>query len=131
MPLLDDLAAYIAAQGFGMVGVGIRTVRTPDVPDQVIVLKDAPGYPPDPVTTLERPGVRIVVRDAGDDAGLQTARNQAYALRKLLHQKVGLTLNGVAYRRIDCTVSEPAYVGTDSRGRAYYEVRFVVTKEAE
>jgi hypothetical protein len=130
MPLLDDLAAYLATQSIGTVGTTIFSPKMPDKPDVCISLQERPGYAPDANTTLEYPGVRIICRNVDTDAGILAAFTKAYAIKKLLHRKVGLTLNGTLYHRIDAT-GNPSWNGQDNRGRPQYEISFICIKEEE
>jgi hypothetical protein len=132
MPLLDDLATYLAAQSIGTVGVDIFTVKMPDSPSVCICLSARPGLAPDTVTTREAPGVRIQVRNVDTKAGSLAAFTKAYEIKKLLHRKTGLQLGTALtlYHRIDAT-GEPGWVGSDSKARPIYEVSFICHKEEE
>jgi hypothetical protein len=131
MPLLDDLAAYLETQAIGTVGVDIKTVKVCDQPDVCVFLLDRPGVSQDEITTIERPGVRILCRNVDTDAGILAAFTKAYAIKKLLHRKVGLSLgSSVMYHHI-MAVGNPTLNGQDQRGRPIYEVNFICTKEEE
>lgn len=128
MPLLDDLAAYLVTQGIGTVDVDIYAGKLPDQPDACIALQARGGLAPDIITTIEQPGVRMLVRDVDTPAGMAAANARAYALKLLLHRSVGLVLNGILYHRIDA-IGNPQFIGQDQRGRPKYEISFIVTKE--
>ena len=130
MVFLDDVAAYLATSGIGTVGATIFTVKMPDAPDVCISLVERAGMAPDPITTIERPGFRVLCRNVDTDAGALAAYNKAYAIKKLLHRAVGVTMGTTLYHRIDAT-GNPTFNGQDQRGRPIYEVSFIATKEDE
>ena len=130
MVFLDDVAAYLAANSIGTVGTHIFTVKLPDSVDEGILLQERAGMAPDPITTIERPGFRVLCRNVDTDAGALAAYNKAYAIKKLLHRAVGVTMGTTLYHRIDAT-GNPTFNGQDQRGRPIYEVSFVATKEEE
>jgi len=130
MVFLDDVAAYLATSGIGTVGSTIFTVKMPDAPDVCISLVERAGMAPDPITTIERPGFRVLCRNVDTDAGALAAYNKAYAIKKLLHRAVGVTMGTTLYHRIDAT-GNPTFNGQDQRGRPIYEVSFIATKEDE
>lgn len=130
MVFLDDVAAYLATSGIGTVGSTIFTVKMPDAPDVCISLVERAGMAPDPITTIERPGFRVLCRNVDTDSGALAAYNKAYAIKKLLHRAVGVTMGTTLYHRIDAT-GNPTFNGQDQRGRPIYEVSFIATKEDE
>ena len=131
MPLLDDVGAYLEAQSIGHVGVDIFTAKMPHSPDKCIALYELPGFGPDPITTLERPGIKIRIRDVDTDAGIAAAIAKGYAVKKLLHRKVALSLgSSVLYHRIDAT-GNPGWVGQDAKGRSLIDINFIMCKEEE
>lgn len=130
MVFLDDVAAYLATSGIGTVGATIFTVKMPDAPDVCISLVERAGMAPDPITTIERPGFRVLCRNVDTDAGALAAYNKAYAIKKLLHRAVGVTMGTTLYHRIDAT-GNPTFNGQDQKGRPIYEVSFIATKEDE
>ena len=134
MPLLDDVADYLEAQSIGHVGVDIFPGKMPDQPNACIALYELPGFGPDPITTMERPGIKIRIRDSDTDlntsTGIAGAMTKAYAIKKLLHRKVGITLSGVLYHRIDAT-GNPGWIGQDQRGRNILDLNFIMCKEEE
>jgi len=130
MVFLDDIAAYLQTNGIGTVGTHIFTVKLPESVDAGILLQERAGMAPDPITTIERPGFRVLCRNADTDAGALAAYNKAYAIKKLLHRAVGVTMGTTLYHRIDAT-GNPTFNGQDQRGRPMYEVSFIATKEDE
>ena len=113
MVFLDDVAAYLATSGIGTVGATIFTVKMPDAPDVCISLVERAGMAPDPITTIERPGFRVLCRNVDTDAGALAAYNKAYAIKKLLHRAVGVTMGTTLYHRIDAT-GNPTSTGRTS-----------------
>ena len=131
MPLLDDVAAYMATLSLGTVGVDIFAGKMPHSPDKCIALYELPGFGPDVITSLERPGIKIRIRDVDTDAGISAALAKGYAIKKALHRKVGVSLgSSVLYHRIDAT-GNPGWVGQDQKGRSLIDVNFIVCKEEE
>lgn len=130
MVFLDDIAAYLATGGIGTVGSTIFVAKMPDSPDVCISLVERAGMSPDPITTIERPGFRVLCRNVDTKAGNQAAYAKAYAIKKLLHRKVGESIGGVLYHRLDAT-GNPTFNGSDQRGRPIYEISFIATKEDE
>lgn len=132
MAFLDDIAAYLEMQGIGTVDFDIFAPKMPDTPDVCISLSERAGSAPDAITTIERPGFRVLCRNVDSAAGIQAAYAKAYAIKKLLHGSVGLTLGTAQtlYHRIDAT-GNPTYNAQDQRGRPIYEISFIATKEEE
>ena len=130
MVFLDDVAAYLATNSIGTVGADLFTVKMPASPDVCVSLVERAGMAPDPMTTIERPGFRVMCRNVDTDAGTLAAYSKAYAVKKLLHRAVGVTMGTTLYHRIDAT-GNPTFNGQDQRGRPIYEISFIATKEDE
>jgi hypothetical protein len=130
MAYLDDIADYIQTAGLGTIGEDLFTAKMPDSPDACACLTERSGIAPDAITTIERPGFRVLCRGEDSDAGISAAFAKAYAIKKLLHRAVGLTLGTTLYHRIDA-LGAPSYNAQDDRGRPIYELSFVATKEEE
>jgi len=130
MVFLDDIASYLQTNGIGTIGATLFTVKLPENVDAAVLLQERAGMAPDPITTIERPGFRVLCRNVDTDAGALAAYNKAYAIKKLLHRAVGVTMGTALYHRIDAT-GNPTFNGQDQRGRPIYEVSFIATKEDE
>ena len=132
MPLLDDLAAYLETLSIGTVGTDLFPGKMPEQPDICVCLYQLAGMGPDPITTLERPGVKIRIRNLDTDSGIEDAIAKGYAIKKALHRKTGLYLGtpSCLYHRIDAT-GNPDWIGQDKKGRSIIDVNFIVLKEEE
>ena len=62
--LIDQVAAYLEAQGEGVVGTSIFKVHRPSSPLACVSLHATGGYPPDTYTERERPTVMVFARAA-------------------------------------------------------------------
>lgn len=136
--MLDEVGAYLAAQGVGTVKT---TSNDPAWPiylggmfpgdrDDAITLAEGPGEPPlDEMgstvgaVAAEAPSLVVQVRSAS----YQTARSKAEAAWTKLHKYSG-TLSGVRYLLIEARQS-PFPVGRDEDGRWIIGCNYSVAKE--
>ena len=107
--LIDQVAAYLEAQGEGVVGTSIFKVHRPSSPLACVSLHATGGYPPDSYTERERPTVMVFARAAIPDDALR----KAYAVFGKLHRQQNLDLGGDLWALTIEAMSSPAYVGTE------------------
>ena len=112
--LIDQLAAYLAAQGEGTVGTDLFKLHRPSSPLACVSLHATGGYPPDTYTERERPTVMLFARASTPDGALR----KAYGLYRKLHGKQSLDLGGGLWALTIEAVNSPAYVGTEQAGNA-------------
>ncbi len=124
--LVDDVAAYLASQGFGTVGTDIFKGEYPESPNALIWLHHGGGEHPRRAWAGERPTLQIVVRDLTFDDAYVTA----YELFNLLHGLTSQTLGGCSYYDFDA-VSSPEQRGVDKNGRTEFVLNFRVLKNVE
>lgn len=127
--LLDELSAYLQAQGIGTAGTDLFSGILPDVPDACVSLHEYGGV--GPVHTLgggnakyERPRVQVVVRATTYSA----ARTKIETIYKLLDKLANTTLSSVRYLSIDA-VHSPAFMERDANNRVKMFVNFQIHKE--
>ena len=122
--LLDDMATYLSAQGFGTIYKDFM----PASPDSAIVAYIQPGLAPvhtmEPPHVLEQPRVQVTVRNES----LQTAHQTAKAVYGALNGLRTQTINGVVYHWITA-LSEPYVVGRDMNDRFLVACQYDVKKD--
>jgi len=129
--MLDDIAAFLEAEGVGVVGTDIFKAIHPDTaPETSMTIYEYAGRPPmdqfgeDDVPSIERPGLQVIARSPN----YQDARNflqDAYnALCKIANEVLGTTL----YERVQ-PVQSPFPMGRDANSRALVTVNFSVWKD--
>lgn len=125
MPMLDDIATYLAQQGITQ---AIHKGYMPDEPDNVVGLFEYGGEPSeltmgdgDPV--IERPGLQVRVRDMD----YQQARAVIGSIIAVLHGATSLTA-GDGYLLIRANQS-PASIGRDANNRSELVVNFSIIRE--
>jgi hypothetical protein len=126
--LLDDIAAYLQAQGIGTVGTDIHKGFLPDQPDDLVALFEYAGSPTEltmcDAPALERPGLQVRVRNRTYPA----ARATIAAAVDALHGLADVTLDGTRYLLIRANQS-PASIGLDQNNRSELVCNFNVIKE--
>lgn len=110
--LIDQLAAYLQAQGQGTVGTDVFKVRRPSSPLACLSLHPTGGYPPDRYTAREKPTLMIYARAGSPDDALR----KAYSVFNLLHRSQHLDLGGGLCALTIEAVGSPAYLGTERAG---------------
>lgn len=133
MPLLDEVAAYLQAQGLGTVGTDLFKSRLMDIntPAFCTALFETAGIGGQRVhdvagINLARPGLDVLVRAATD--GYAVAEARAVAIHAALAAVANQDLSGTRYLALD-PLSPPQNVGMDAHNRVLIEIRFLVTKE--
>ncbi len=112
--LIDQLAAYLQAQGEGMVGADLFKINRPAAPLACVSLHATGGYPPDRYTEREHPTVMLFARAATPDAALR----KVYSLYRKLHGQQNVDLGGGLWALTIEAVASPAYVGTEQAANA-------------
>lgn len=134
MSYLDDIAAYAAANGFGIFDLSDDYVQPtifvnpeddfPMVPDQMISFTDRAGTLDWTFTQYTvRPSVTAVIRGLVND--YDSAHDQAWALFNLLAPIANQVIGGTSIQTINPT-STPTYLTLDSQSRTQYTVDFQV-----
>lgn len=107
--LVDQLAAYLQAQGEGAVGVDLFKLHRPSSPLACVSVHATGGYPPDRYTAREHPTVMLFARAGTPDAALA----KAYRLFGTLHRRGNLDLGGGLWALSIDAVNSPAYTGAE------------------
>ena len=119
--VLDEIGAYLAANGIGTVGTDLFLGFLPDTPDAAVAIYETGGMEPyramrssagQPVA--ERPSIQVVCRNVAYE--YQTARTTADSAWKLLEGLGDTTLAGVRYLWA-AAVQSPFLMGRDDSGR--------------
>lgn len=137
MPLLDELASFMATAGLGSVGASIFKGTLPDVAGTAIGLVEYGGAPPlrraggdNQGTLAELPRVQALVRSTD----YQTARATAQAVvaacdwlgpRTLTASSGG---SGTAYAAIEVLQRPPLFLGYDANDRVRFAVNIQATR---
>ena len=128
MPLLDDISAYLASAGLGLVeGTNLFKSRLPDSPDLAVAIFEWGGQPNEKTMAshpgqaiLERPSFQVLVR--GDRQNLVSGSySAARVLAESIYRKLdgySGTLSGVAYQFIEAA-APPSHITTDDNDRPH------------
>lgn len=123
MPFLDEIAAYLAAQGHGVVGTDLFEGMLPDDPDTLISLFETPGAM-----------TRVSLVDRAEERSMQvrtrsgsyaTARAKVEAIYALLHGKAQTTLGGGEFVLIEAR-QPPFSLGRDVKQRHSFATNYRV-----
>jgi hypothetical protein len=127
--IVEELAAYLTAQGLGTLNVDMWLHVSPDEPDEQMTIIEYAGDEPDYVQNermvdTENPRVQIAVRSAQP----QVARLRAELVYQSLMKIKNELVNGT--RILQCVpVDNPALAGRDESGRFLVTTNFRVKKE--
>jgi len=127
--IVEEIAAFLTAQGLGTKNVDMWLHVTPDEPDECLTIYEYAGEEPEFVhddvsVDTENPRVQIAVRSAQP----QVARLRAEQVYQALMTIRNEMLNGT--RILRCVpVDNPALVGRDESGRFLVTANFRVKKE--
>lgn len=124
--LLDDIAAFLAANNIGVVGSNIFKGQMPDKPDDCVALYEYGGSPRGLVwngVQLEYPGLQVMVRSKN----YSVARQKIEQITNILHGLSGM-LGTTRYLLIRAKHS-PESLGRDAAGRVELVVNYEVNKE--
>lgn len=122
---LDQIAEYIAANGFGETNVNNGTVNIfagiyPATPDNAIaVIGNTGGTPHLDIPDFQYPRFQVVVRNTDYYTAAQVIRD----IRTLLHDKLAVTLTNfyVLWIRAE---QEGQSIGQDEEGRFEFTINF-------
>jgi hypothetical protein len=118
----SDIAARLAAQGFGTVGTNIFVNYKPPTPDNLIVVSGYAGQAPERTHDTSgnaRPSVQVWVRNTSAANGRTIIGNIWNNLDGLSN----ITLSSTFYPAIDA-ISSPESTGKDENGRQEYATNF-------
>lgn len=139
MPAVDDVFAYLTAQGLagGTTGWDLKKRRMMDgtgVADQMIVLHEDGGPTPEIKvadglgdSAMKDVGVFVTVRAGqwkSDDS-----RAKAQAILDLLHGKLATTIGSTTYLRVMALTPEPVWIGFDEQSRPQHTIAFRLLAE--
>lgn len=122
-----DIAAYLAAGGFGTVGTSIFVNTMPATPNNCISVTGYAGQPPDRTydgSGNSRPSVQVRVRNTS--AG--TARTTIENIFNYLDGVSNTTLSGTHYLGIFALNSGAIPLGIDENGRTEFTWNFGTLK---
>jgi hypothetical protein len=115
--LLDEIGAYLAAQGLGDLDHDIFLGAHPDTPDACTILLERPSAAPigthDNLIAQEQPRLQVVCRGAAND--YLGPRQQAEKVYQQLAQIINQTLSGTRYLLV--IPSPPFPIGRDESAR--------------
>ena len=133
MALLDEIAAFLAAEGIGTVGTDLFWAEMPATPDACGCVYASGGSSPDKAlgssgVRFEHPTIQVVFRGAPHDYSGPLAKAQA-ALDALVAVDVEQLLSGTKYNMI--TSLQPPFPmgGKDENKRWRIACNFMVEKE--
>lgn len=130
MSLADDVAAFLAGAGLGLVaGTNLFLQDVPAQPDALVAVIEYPGRGPvgthDDPASIEVPRFQVYARAAQYDAA--AARASAEAAYKALRAVTNQTLSGTFYLAIRALQS-PFLLHRDENQRVVFAVNFEATK---
>ncbi|MFB3882877.1 MAG: minor capsid protein [Armatimonadota bacterium] len=118
--LIDQLAAYLATQGEGRVGVDLFKLHRPASPVACVSLHATGGYPPHKYTRQEYPTVQVVARAATPSGALA----KAYHIVNLLHGRQQLDLGNDVFANTIQGMNSPVYLGEEEAGNGQHLASF-------
>lgn len=136
MGLLSEISAYMVTNSIGIAGTGATGSwniyydkgELPAGPDQVILLFETGGMPPDLIHDMNidvNPSMQVRIRAKPKDYAGGIAK--AEAILALLHGLSNTTLGTTPYKLIRA-LSSPIYLGNDKSGRPEWTVNFQISK---
>lgn len=124
--MLDDIATYLEAHGFGTVGVNLFKGSMPPASDDCIAVYEYAGSPPDLAhdgAEIEQPGLQIRVRNKKFSDGSSLVES----IKNILHPTSNKTIGKSFYLSIMAN-HYPIHLGTDQNNRHEWTVNFSVKK---
>ena len=127
--VVDEIAAFLSAQGLGTLNVDMWLHVTPDEPTESLTIYEYAGDEPeyiqdDVMVDTENPRIQIAVRSDQPQVARLRAEEVYQALMKIRND----ILNGT--RILRCVpVDNPALLGRDESGRFLVTTNFRVKKE--
>ena len=110
--LIDQLAAWLATQSEGTVGVDLFKLHRPSSPVACVSLHATGGYPPHKYTRQEYPTVQVIARAATPNSAL----TKAYRIFNRLHGRQQLDLGSDVYANTVQGMNSPVYLGEEEAG---------------
>ena len=108
--LIDEFAAWLAAQGEGTVGTTIFRLSRPSSPAACLSLHGTGGYPPELYGVRTHPTIQVVARATTPNGAIA----KAYSVFNRMPRKGGLKLATLYAFTAERT--EPAYIGEEQGG---------------
>lgn len=120
--MLDDLAAYLAANTAWVAGSDLFAGDMPNEPDTLTVIHEPPSGPPlqvfgadgDPAVMIGR--IQLVARAAAGVGAYNAARDRARQAYDLFQLVTNEDVNGVLHHRVE-VAQEPFLIGRDESER--------------
>ena len=132
MTFLADMAQIVENAGFGTQGTDLFYNETREDPDNVILLKEYAGEPPNHLAGTRSPGLQVSVRNTGNTTGrelIESIYNYLDLIGDPYHDDMpeGILINGTLYLKFKA-VQEPFPLGPkDEKGRRTFVQNFIVT----
>lgn len=123
--MLKAIGEYLEGEDIGTVGADIFLGLMPDQPDNLVVLFEYAGSPPDLHWNGEYPGLQVRVRNKSYAA----ARAKIGEIMTLLHGLHEMTLSGTRYLLIKARGS-PEVLKREASNRVELVLNFEVMKES-
>lgn len=124
--LIRDIAQILQTNGIGTIGVDIFLGQLPASPDNVVVVFEYAGEPPDLHWSGEYPGLQILARNKSYDAG----RQKIEQVKNILHGMAETVINSHRFLLIRANQS-PFFLERDENNRAIFVCNFRIIKEVE
>ena len=131
--VLEEVVAFLAAEGLGTAGTDLFTSRMPDTPDACGCVYAEGGVPPDPgfgssALRFESPAIVVVFRGAALDYDTPMA-NSKTALASLTSVEAPTTLTGTIYNWIHALHSPFPLDKPDEKQRPSVTCTYLTEKE--
>jgi hypothetical protein len=127
--IVEDIGAYLQANGIGTLSVDLFLHVAPDKPDDLMSVTEYSSDPPQYIhdkakVEIELPRIQIAARSMRPEVGRLKAE-RAYQLLMAIHNGIIGTTRYLWCQPVD----SPAMVGRDENGRFITTVNFRVSKE--
>lgn len=120
MILINDIAAYLATLGIGVVGTTIFKSYMPPTPDACIAVLDTGGVEPSHDIPTKHPTFQVLVRSTTYALG----KAKLDSIRSALHQARGELISGQTYFYYVFALSEGGHIGRNDRGLDEFSINF-------
>lgn len=127
MGLLDELGAYLAAQGVGTVGTDLYLAEMQDSPDTAVAVFETPGRPPELVNSIDYRRIQVRAR-ARKYVDAHAKIETVFQLLQGLHETRLPDNSGSLYHLIAARQA-PFSLGSDARQRHELACNFEITYE--
>ena len=127
--VVEELGAFLVAQGLATLGVDLWLHVMPDEPDDAAVIIEYAGDEPDYIQNdrkveLEHPRIQVAVRGELPEVTRLRAEQIYQSLMKIDNELLSGT------RHLSCLpIDTPAMIGRDESGRFMSTINFRVEKE--